>query len=178
MSGIVIRVRTQMGTWRVANVLPSTTFSSLRNRIEVEHNINLNDIPFTSTPSGTTVFSDDLTVCDVKLSNGHMIYAMIDESNIGVHKASTGSKKIKKDGTIVVQDTASVFNSAGFRPGMLPLRSMKMHWTLNEFVALDEQFQYKVKSPEKGMCKLVSIDSSSIQNFQNYMRNFDFRVMR
>lgn len=61
---------------------------------------------------------------------------------------------------------------------MLPLRKMKMQWTLNEFISLDEQFQYKVKSPDTGMCKKVSIDTASIQDFQNYMRNFDFRVMR
>ncbi len=62
--------------------------------------------------------------------------------------------------------------------GMLPLRSMKMQWTLNEFVSLDEQFQYKIKAPEKGICKLASIDSTAIEEFQNYMRNFDFRIMR
>jgi hypothetical protein len=28
------------------------------------------------------------------------------------------------------------------------------------------------------MCKILSIDKASIGNFQGYMRNFDFRVMR
>ena len=53
-----------------------------------------------------------------------------------------------------------------------------MQWTLNEFVSLDEQFQYKIKAPEKGICKLASIDSTAVAEFQNYMRTFDFRVMR
>lgn len=81
----------------------------------------------------------------------------------------------------MTSDVASVLNSNGFRPGMLPLRSMKMQWTLDEFLIIDNQFVYKVKAPEKGkgaICKEVSIDTSSITNFQSYMENFDFRVMR
>eukprot|EP01036_Dinobryon_divergens_P035903 gene35903-46613_t len=97
---------------------------------------------------------------------------------MGVHESSTGKKQITKDGHIVAQDVASSLKSNGFRPGMLPLRSMKMQWTLNEFVALDEQFVYKVKAPEKGICQLVSLDTGAVNDFQSYLRNFDFRVMR
>lgn len=107
-----------------------------------------------------------------------MIFLNIDESKMGVHEASTGKKQITKDGHIIAQDIESSLKSSGFRPGMLPLRSMKMQWTLNEFVALDEQFVYKVKAPEKGICQLVSLDKGSVNDFQSYLRNFDFRVMR
>jgi nuclear protein localization family protein 4 len=178
MPGIVIRVRTKVGTWRVADVALSDTFADLRKRIEEEHHADLQGEAFTSDPAGTQTFSDNMTVGQAKLTNGHMIYAMVDESKVGAHEKTTRQKTIRKDGTIVNQDISTVFNSSGFRPGMLPLRNMKMHWTLNEFISLDEQFQYKIKSPDTGMCKLVSVDKASVENFQNYMRHFDFRVMR
>lgn len=178
MPGIVVRLRTQIGTWRLSDVMPSNTFADMRARFEQEHKVDLNSVPLTADPAGLKAYRDDQTVAQANLSNGHMIYAMVDMEKVSVHAASTGGKTIKKDGTIVTQDISTVFNSSGFRPGMLPLRNMKMHWTLNEFISLDEQFQYKVKSPETGMCKKVSIDTASIQDFQNYMRNFDFRVMR
>eukprot|EP01032_Pedospumella_encystans_P013179 gene13179-15190_t len=158
--------------------MPTNTFAQLRARFEEEHKVDLKSVALTADPAGSQPYRDDQTVGQANLSNGHMIYAMVDMEKVSVHTASTGGKTIKKDGTIVTQDISTVFNSSGFRPGMLPLRNMKMHWTLNEFIALDEQFQYKVKSPETGMCKKVSIDTASIQDFQNYMRNFDFRVMR
>jgi nuclear protein localization family protein 4 len=174
---IVLRVRTQIGTWRLINVKPQDTFGNLRKRLIEEHKINI-DEPFTSDPAANNPFRESTTVREAKLSNGHMIYLKIDESKMGVHEASLVSKKITKEGNIVQQDITSVLNSSGFRPGMLPLRSMKMHWTLNEFISLDEQFEFKIKHQEKPFCKLVSIDSSSINEFQNYLRNFDFRVMR
>lgn len=156
----------------------SDTFADIRSRLEKEHNADLQSVTFSADPAGSQQFQDSLTVGQVKLANGAMIYASVDENRVGVHVSSTLGKKIAKDGTIVSQDISTVFNSTGFRPGMLPLRKMKMQWTLNEFISLDEQFQYKVKSPDTGMCKKVSIDTASIQDFQNYMRNFDFRVMR
>lgn len=178
MPGIVVRVRTNIGTWRVADVAATDTFADLRRRIEKEHKADLQSEPFTADPNGAKTFPDNMTIGEAKLSNGHMIYASVDESKVGAHERSTAQKTILKDGTIVTQDVTSVFNTSGFRPGMLPLRNMKMQWTLNEFISLDEQFQYKIKSPESGMCKKVSIDSASVADFQNYMRNFDFRVMR
>eukprot|EP00600_Ochromonadales_sp_CCMP1393_P007567 CAMPEP_0174969530 /NCGR_PEP_ID=MMETSP0004_2-20121128/8816_1 /TAXON_ID=420556 /ORGANISM="Ochromonas sp., Strain CCMP1393" /LENGTH=436 /DNA_ID=CAMNT_0016219035 /DNA_START=117 /DNA_END=1428 /DNA_ORIENTATION=- len=178
MSAITIRVRTQLGTWRVASIKPSDTFANIRSRLEEEHIVDLKGIPFTADPSGSQVYDDHITSAEAKLTNGHMLYAMIDETKVSVHDQSTGHKKIKKDGTIVNQDVSSVFQSSGFRPGMLPLRSMKMHWTINEFVSLDEQFQYKIQAQKESNCKLLSIDKASIENFQSYMRNFDFNVMR
>jgi nuclear protein localization family protein 4 len=178
MPGIVIRVRTKVGVWRINDVASSDTFADLRSRLEQEHTADLQGVPFSADPGGAQPYRDELTVSQAKLTNGHMIYAMVDESKVGVHEQSTGHKTITKDGTIMTKDIGTVFNSTGFRPGMLPLRNMKMHWTLNEFISLDEQFQYKVKSPETGMCKKVSIDKAAVQDFQNYMRNFDFRVMR
>lgn len=174
----MIRVRTQIGTWRLKDVTQSDTFSSIRKRLEEEHSSDLSGVPFTSDPTGGNVIPDESTVGHASLHNGDMIYAMVDETKAGIHKDSSSRKKIQKDGTIVSQDSGSVFNSSGFRPGMLPLRSMKMQWTLNEFVSLDEQFQFKITAQEKSICTLASLNSASIRDFQNYMFNFDFQIMR
>lgn len=178
MTQIVLRVRSQIGTWRLTDVNVSDTFEMLMIRLEQEHKVVLKGKSFSIDPSGTNYFSNTMTVREAKIPNGHMLYLAIDVDKIGVHEASNGKKQITKDGHIVSQDISYALKSTGFRPGMLPLRSMKMQWTLNEFIALDEQFEFKIKAQEKSICKLCSINSSSIQDFQNYMRNFDFRVMR
>lgn len=177
---LLLRIRTQIGTWRVKDVSPTDNFRYIRERVEKEHKIDLEGRPFTSDPGGKFKFDETETVKGAKLKNGDMIYAMIDDSKMGVHEAAavTTAKKITKDGNIVAQDIDTVLNSSGFRPGMMPLRSMKMQWTLNEFVSLDSQFEFKIKAQEKAFCTKVSVDSAIISDFQNYMRNFDFRVMR
>jgi nuclear protein localization family protein 4 len=124
------------------------------------------------------LLTDDMTVKDAGLRNGDMIYAEVDESKVGAHEATTSKKKITKDGQIIMQDTTSELQKSGFRPGMMPLRDMKMQWTLAEFVSLDEQFVYKIKAQDKGICKLASLDSSCMAGFQNYMRSLDFRSLR
>lgn len=167
-----------MGTWRLSNISPQDSFRSLRERLQEEHHAVLGKNCFSLDPSGSRALSDDDTVRDAKLKNGDMIYAQVDESKVGVHEASTSKKLITKDGKIVHQDAETALKSTGFRPGMLPLRSMKMHWTLNEFVSLDEQFVYKIKSQEKSGCSLASLESTALAGFQSYMRNFDFHTMR
>lgn len=162
----------------MSDVNLTDTFDDLLGRLEKEHNIDLCGKFFCVDPSGTNAYPSGMTVRDAKIGNGHMIYLTIDETKMGVHEASTGKKQITKDGNIISQPIESVLNSSGFRPGMLPLRSMKMQWTLNEFIALDEQFEFKIKAQKESICKIASLDSSCIKDFQNYMRNFDFQVMR
>ena len=103
---------------------------------------------------------------------------MIDEEKTGVHEDAVSGKRITKDGHIVAQTKESVFQQKGFRPGMKALRDMKMHWTMNEFAALDAQFEYKIKAQKEHEFKIVSIDTNSIASFQQYVRNFDFQVTR
>jgi len=178
MDLLTLRVRTQVGTWRVNKVSPSDNFKAIRERVCTEHHATLGKNCFSVDPSGSRIIPDECLVRDTGLKNGDMIYTIADESKLGVHEASTSSKYITKDGKIVQQEAEVALKSTGFRPGMLPLRSMKMHWTLDEFVRMDEQFVYKVKAQEKSNCSLVSIDSNALSNFQSYMRTFDFHVMR
>lgn len=41
---IVLRIRTQVGTWRLQNVSLNDTIGSLRSRLEVEHKTELNNV--------------------------------------------------------------------------------------------------------------------------------------
>ena len=51
---IVLRVRTQIGTWRLTNVKHSDTFALLRSRVEKEHNIDIQGHNFTVTAVSTS----------------------------------------------------------------------------------------------------------------------------
>lgn len=176
-SGITLRIRTQLGTWRLSNIQNDDTFQIIKERLAKEHGAHFTHKGFYLDPNKSIYVPDDFTIRESKVSNGDMIYTSIDEEKCAHHDVST-KKKITKDGKIVNQDVSNIINNSGFRAGLLPLRSMKMHWTLNEFISLDEQFVYKVKAQEKSFCKLVSVSTSAMQGFQNYVHNFDFRVMR
>lgn len=175
---LTIRVRSQVGTWRLQNVSSEDTFQVVRERLQKEHNAVFRSSALSMDPGRNVLLIDDMTIRDAGLRNGDMIYAEVDEGKVGAHEATTLKKKITKDGQILVQDTHSELQRTGFRPGMMPLRDMKMKWTLAEFVSLDEQFVYKLKAQEKSICKIASIDSSSMAGFQNYMRTLDFRCVR
>jgi hypothetical protein len=61
------------------------------------------------------------------------------------HEEALGPKKINADGTIVQQSYEEVSKKTGFRPGRLSLRSIKMKWTLADFMAMDDEFTFKIK---------------------------------
>lgn len=135
---LTIRVRTQLGTWRLLNVNPSDTLGDLRLRLETEHRTDLEGRSFTLEPGGGRPLADDMTINIANLSNGEMIYAMIDVAQTLLNDVSHPMlKTIAKDGTIVVTEGSD--DSKGFRRGMPALRDMKMQWTLNQFISMDEQ---------------------------------------
>ena len=52
MPPITLRVRTQLGVWRLQNVNSNDTIADLRSRIETEHNTELLSKPIAADPSG------------------------------------------------------------------------------------------------------------------------------
>lgn len=153
------------------------TLGEIRDRVEREHKTDLQGRPF-SDSTGKVQLADDLTVQQAGLSHGDVLFATVDESKTAVHEQTTSGKRITKDGRIVAQEFSDLSNKKGFRPGMMPLRSMKMAWTLNEFVALDQQFEFKIKRQEQPICSKAVVDKSVVQDFQAYMMNFDYRKIR
>lgn len=175
---MILRVRTQLGTWRVQDVKPDDKIGYVCSRIENEHQTTLTTSLSTDI-SGAQQIDTNLTVQQAGLKHGDMLYASVDESKTGVHENAQASvKRVTKTGDIVLQTYENVANSNGFRPGMLSLRSMKKHWTLNEFIRLDEQFQFRLKAADKAPCTLASTDKSVMAEFVGYMQSFNFQRMR
>jgi nuclear protein localization family protein 4 len=175
---MIVRIRTQLGTWRLKEVQSTDSIGTLRQRVEEEHMTDLCGRPLTRDPAGLEALPNELTVAAAKVGNGDMLYAMIDEAKTGVHELAKTKRSITKDGNIIALDYHSNAAQTGFRPGMLPLKSMKMQWTLNEFMSLDEQFIYKMKRQDEAICKGVSLDNASIGGFVKYMANFDYQKIR
>jgi nuclear protein localization family protein 4 len=104
------------------------------------------------------------------------------DSSTGFPEGSSNMKRIiDKDGQIKLVPSNEIRKSIddkGFRRGMMPLRDIKMAWTLNEFVAMDSQFVFKIKRQEQAVCSQVSLDSRSIESFQKYLQSFQFSRKR
>ena len=81
---IVLRIRTQLGTWRLNDVKLNDNLNTLRKRVESEHRTDLQGLPFTLDAKGLNALDDSLTVQQVKLNNGDFLYAMVDETKTGV----------------------------------------------------------------------------------------------
>ena len=176
---ILLRVRTQLGVWRVQGLQSSDTLGYVRDKVESEHDTSLKGLPFTKDAGAKVPYDDNMTLAQAKLKHGDMIYATVDESRKAVHESSdSANKRITADGHIVQQDYSHIASKNGFRPGMLPLRSMKMAWTLSDFVAMDQQFEFKIKRQEQGICSKAVIDKATIEDFQGFMMTYDYRKMR
>lgn len=88
------------------------------------------------------------------------------------------TQRVIENGRIVARSFDHVSEKKGFRPGMMPLSSIKKHWTLSEFMDLDARFTFTLKRQEEAWCKGVSLDTASVNSFQTYMRRLDFQRQR
>ena len=100
---MIIRVRTQLGTWKVRDVNEEDTIGDLKARVASEHNTNLQERNFTSQPGGSIVIPDHLTVSQSGLTNGAQVYLLVDEEQTGVHEEGMTGKVISKEGNIVAK---------------------------------------------------------------------------
>ena len=99
--------------------------------------------------------------------------------------SSANTKRIiDKDGSIKLIHTNDETNpnkaDLGFRKGLMPLRDIKKSWTLNEFTAMDDKYNFKIKRQEKSFvgAEGLHLESSAVESFQNYLRKFQFRQQR
>jgi hypothetical protein len=83
--------------------------------------------------------------------------------------------KVNKDGSIETLSYTEAVASKAWRPGMMPLRDMKKHWTLQEFTAMDSTFNFTIKGGGKAHCKGVSLDMGECNGFQSYLREGEVR---
>jgi len=201
---MLLRVRSNVGLWRVDALDDGTaTVEDVLNGIavsrpHVEYEVGLCSDPACQQPLSTTQ-----TLAKQGLRHGSMVYCKVKpetcvsiaapsptaaaaapSSNEATPTAGSSSSNMRrvidKQGRIqlVPSDQVSQQEDRGFRKGMLPLRDMKMQWTLNDFMALDSQFTFKMQRQEAAICKQVSLDVPSITEFQSYLQKFQFQQKR
>ncbi len=133
---MLLRVRCKAGTWRVEGLTPQTTVGELKARVLAEHHVTPHPSQaFSLDPAGQRGMPEEATLEALGLRHGDLVHLAIREEDCAVE----AGKKIAADGTIINKTHHEVASERGFRPGMRSLRSMKMHWTLTDFVELDSQ---------------------------------------
>jgi nuclear protein localization protein 4 homolog len=196
---MLLRVRSNVGVWRVDNLDEATATVSdvlegiAQTRPHVTYETPLSFDPGCQQPLNTTQ-----TLAEQRLRHGSMVHCRVDaatcaefkpfvedEEGVKSGKPLTTSgvlmkRVVDKDGAIklVPSTEVSAGTAKGFRKGMLPLRDMKMAWTLHEFVAMDSQFEFKIKRQESAICQQASLDSAAICDFQAYCARFGFQRKR
>lgn len=203
---MLIRVRTNVGLWRVDGLDSATaTVSDILDGIAKSRPHVVYEKPLSKDPGCTQQLDTTSTLSEQGCQHGSMIYCRVDpetcvdvsikttdgdasmEDDAGptitsstTTSASHMRRVIDKDGKIklVPSSEAPAYVDKGFRKGMLPLRDMKMQWTLNDFIALDSQFEFKIQRQESAICQQVSLDIPSVSEFQSYLQKFHFQRKR
>ena len=197
-----------MGQWRV-EVPPSSTPTDILTAIAQTRPHVVYETPLSSDPPCQNPLVPHSTLESQEVSHGPMIYWKMDGSTCAENKveepaavaaasAATASggagiasptkngltkRIIDKDGSIKLvhaEGTSAKAEEKGFRKGQLALRDMKMAWTLAEFTAMDEQYNFKIKRQEDSFIGSggVRLESDAVNDFQNYLRRFSFMQQR
>lgn len=194
---MLIRVRSNVGVWRVDGLEPNSKVGEILKGIAIARPHVAYEKPLCQDPACNHELNEHKSLQEEGLKHGSMVYCRVDPSSCAEAsekplepdneeqptEVKQGNMKriIDKDGSIKLVPTNEVRDAKedkGFRRGMMPLRDIKMAWTLNEFVAMDSQFVFKIQRQESAVCKQVSLDSSSVSDFQSYLRRFQFSRKR
>mmetsp|Transcript_29141 Transcript_29141/g.38327 ORF Transcript_29141/g.38327 Transcript_29141/m.38327 type:complete len:447 (+) Transcript_29141:71-1411(+) len=187
---MIVRIRSPVGVWRISDVSADSTVEELLNKISAGHKLQLTAEEIGGCPlrmenamgrPGTPVTGLGglgATLGSLGVQNGSLLFLELPQDRLTVHEESQVAKKITADGKIEVQTFEDRSKRVGFRPGMMALRSMKMQWTLNDFMLLDGQFTYKMTRQKEAICKGVSLDSNMCASFQSYLHQFAFQQSR
>ena len=199
---MLLRIRSNVGVWRVDGLDDMTAcVADVLAGVAATRPHVVYEKPLSFDPSCNEPVDTSKTLSEQGLKHGAMVHCRVDPSTcvdvtakqapadeemseappVEQKQASTNMRRvIDKDGSIklVHSDGPVVTEDRGFRNGMLPLRDMKMHWTLNEFVAMDEQYTFKIKRQPEAFSNGVTLDSPSVGDFQTYLRRFNFSRSR
>jgi len=202
---MLIRVRTNAGLWRVENLDEKTSKpSDIVTSIATTRPNIVYERPLSFDPACENPLDDDTTLSAQNLRHGSMVHCRVDASTCATSDSTDctadgtapqqqqqqqqpqqqhSRRVIGADGSIQlvpVDDAHARSSQSGFRDGMLPLRDMKMQWTLQEFVDMDNQFVFKIQRQKERWVGEggVSLDQKSADGFQRYLRNFAFQRHR
>lgn len=179
----------------------TATVSDVLDRIRDQRPNVVYETPLTHDPAHQREVDTTLTLDEQGIQHGSMVYCRVDPATCadvrgsaavvdGAHPASAESslntaptvtmKRIIQNGKVQLVPSSELptEQDRGFRKGMMALRDMKMQWTLNDFVALDSQYEFKIKRQEQANCQQVSLNTPSITDFQAYLQQFSFQQKR
>jgi hypothetical protein len=84
---LTLRIRTQIGMWRIHEVNRADTVGQLKRRLEKEHNIDLTHCPLTREPTKGDassssapiegIYRESMTVAEAQLTNGQILHLRI-----------------------------------------------------------------------------------------------------
>ncbi|KAI9920708.1 hypothetical protein PsorP6_000049 [Peronosclerospora sorghi] len=173
---MLIRLRSKNGTWRVGGLTPSSTVAEIKKWIYEQHSIPLQLQELSLDQQNKQKVTDTQTLRELCIGHGDMLFLNYDGETV-----STGGAigtKINADGTLTRVTYHDRAGKQAFRPGMKSLRDIKMYWTLDEFMRMDAQFEFKITAQKKPHVAKVYIDSASCNDFQAYLRQFAFQQSR
>lgn len=176
-----MRVRHKVGTWRVT-VDSDSLVSDLMRSIEASHSIPISEQRLTLDPKGEkAALEASMSLGSQGLTtNGAMVFLhttrTLSAGGVGGQRAVR--RTIGSDGSIVAQEYESYSNAKGFRPGMAALGDIRKSWTLSDFLAMDEKFNFKIKRQETADCSQASLDAASCVSFQAYVQQLGWRQGR
>jgi len=193
---MLVRLQTNVGIWRVEFNQFSTEINS-DSILEVISQTRPN-VKYTKSicldPKCTQPLDKKSSLESQGLGHGSIVYTRVEPDTCSLLNRSTSyscssflstscneKKIINADGSIsLVPVTRNNKNNCGFRKGLLPLRDMKMQWTLQEFTEMDNKFVFNIKhQTERWVGKYgVSLDSESANDFQSYLHTFGFEQKR
>jgi nuclear protein localization family protein 4 len=188
----------------------ATKVSDILSQIATSRPHVVYETPVCFDPACQRAISTQATLLAQGIAHGSMLYCRVDAStcaNVLAPSPAAGSdgspsaaptrdantmapahgqhtkRIIAADGSIQlvhVHDSSLTEEDKGFRKGMLPLRDMKMQWTLRDFMDMDSRFVYKIKRQEERWIGTggVSLDTANAQEFQTYLRKFNFQRAR
>jgi len=180
--GMIIRVRSQVGTWRMEVASPATPIREIHDMIATQYAVPQHQQTLSLDQGGSQKLDPASTLQQNGLTaNGSMLFLILDKDAkppaSGAEK-KTVATKIGADGSIVAQTYDDHVAKRGFRPGMAALGDMKKAWTLSEFQLMDAQYEFKLKRQGETTCASVSLDADSCQVFQNYLQQLGWRQAR
>lgn len=181
---MLVRVRSNVGVWRVDSLDEATaTVANVQEVIAISRPHVVYQSPFSRDPACHDHLDESKPLIQQGFGHGDMIYCRVDPSSCAEassqdQPSASMRKTIGKDGSIQMVHAVTADEKKGFRKGMMPLRDMKMSWTLNDFIELDSQYEFKIKRQDESTCKGVSLDTQSVADFQLYLRRFNFTRQR
>ncbi|CAI5733341.1 unnamed protein product [Hyaloperonospora brassicae] len=173
---MLVRVRSKNGTWRVAGLTPSSTIADIKSWIFDQHAIDPQRQELALDLQQTRQTANTQTLRELCVGHGDMLFLDYDGETVGTGGAV--GTKINADGTLTRVAYSDRADKQSFRPGMKSLRDMKMYWTLDEFMRLDAQFEFKISAQKEPHVSKVHLDGASCNDFQAYLRQFAFQQSR